>query len=202
MCMLFMGKKNTHPLGSFEDGTLFGKIHFEEISKHGNLKWCFFFVFSFSHFLRQCILFKFVGNNSTQVKRASLFHLFVFLWICYVMGYFSHVCCGFIVPTRIGIIREGGIVLFHNKLANEGIIMLMKKGLECSNPWRPIVLIKLVIKRWVHIFVIWIIYGFEIMKRRIVIEHCMTKDVVICLLFFYVTSYSTFDALNLFCNKL
>jgi hypothetical protein len=37
-CMLFMGRKNTHPLGSFEDGTLFEKIHFGEISRHGNLK--------------------------------------------------------------------------------------------------------------------------------------------------------------------
>jgi hypothetical protein len=29
----------------------------------------------FSHFLKQCILFKYVGNNNTQVKEASLFHL-------------------------------------------------------------------------------------------------------------------------------
>jgi hypothetical protein len=34
----------------------------------------------------------------------------------------------------IGIIKEVGIVLFHKKIVNEGTIMLMREGLECSDP--------------------------------------------------------------------
>ncbi len=56
------------------------------------------------------------------------------------MGCFSHVCCVcLVIPMGIGIIKERGIVLFHKKFANERTIMLMKEGVECSNPWRLVV---------------------------------------------------------------
>ncbi len=139
MCMLFMGRKIIHPFGSFEDETLFGKIHSGEISRHGNRKWCFIFVFfSIISLGNVFCLSLWVIMVPKWRKQICFICCTFFKMLCY--GLFNHVCCVYsVVRIGIGIFKEGGIVLVHKKIANKGTIMFMKEGLECLDPWRPIV---------------------------------------------------------------